>query len=89
MVNIARIPIGIAITLDHSVTPHAYPCAPLWFIPRCHVLDSLHKLSAEKWEDVISDIIGATVVFVIVGSTIRLLLSDAHTVLSHVGSVIH
>jgi hypothetical protein len=53
------------------------------------VLDSLHKLWAERREDIVTDISGAVVLLVIVASTIRLLLSEAATALPHVGSVLH
>jgi hypothetical protein len=54
-----------------------------------NVLDSLHKLWAERREDIVTDISGTVVLLVIVGSTMRLLLSEAATVVPHVGSVLH
>jgi hypothetical protein len=50
-----------------------------------NVLNSLHKLWAEKPQDVVADINGAVVLLIIVGSTIRLLPSEMHTALPHVG----
>lgn len=52
-----------------------------------NVLDSLHKLWAEKRQDVVADISGTVFLLVIVGSTIRLLLCEVRTALPHVGSV--
>jgi hypothetical protein len=54
-----------------------------------NVLDSLHKLWAERREDIVTDISGTVVLLVIVASAIRLLLSGAATALPHVGSVLH
>jgi hypothetical protein len=54
-----------------------------------NVLHCLHKLWAEKPQDVVADITGAVVLLVVVGSTIRLLLSQVHTALPQVGTVLH
>jgi hypothetical protein len=76
----------------NSVTPHAYRCERAWLVPHCDVLDCVDKLWAEKRENALNHVLVAVVLFVIVGSTIKLLLPDAITVLLHVlhvGSASH
>jgi len=51
-----------------------------------NVLSFLHRLRAERAQDVLNDAALTVVLLVIVGSTIILLLSDASTVLSRAGS---
>jgi hypothetical protein len=50
------------------------------------MLDSVDKLWAERRENAVNHVLVAVVLFVIVVSTINLLLPDAVTVLLHVGS---
>jgi hypothetical protein len=50
------------------------------------MLDCVDKLWAKKWENALNHVLVAVVLFVIVVSTINLLLPDAITVLLHVGS---
>jgi hypothetical protein len=50
------------------------------------MLDCVDELWAEKWENALNHVLVAVVLFVIVVSTINLLLPDAITVLLHVGS---
>jgi hypothetical protein len=74
------------ITSENEVTPHAYHCEPAWLVPHYDVLDSVDKLRSEKGENTINHVLMAVVLFVIVGSTITLLVPDAITLLLHVGS---
>jgi hypothetical protein len=55
-------------------------------VPHYDVLDSVDKLRSEKGENTINHVLMAVVLFVIVGSTITLLVPDAITLLLHVGS---
>jgi hypothetical protein len=73
----------------NSVTQHAYRCEVAWLVSHCDVLDSVDKLWAEKRENALNHVLVAVVLFVIVVSTIKLLLPDAITMLLHVGSASH
>lgn len=52
------------------------------------VLDFLHRLRAERAQDAVNDAAMTVVLFVIVGSTIILLLSDASIAFSGAGSAV-
>jgi hypothetical protein len=58
-------------------------------VPHYDVLDSVDKHWAEKRENAINHVLVAVVLFVIVGSTIKLLLPDVITALVHVSSATH
>ena len=53
-----------------------------------NVLNFLHRLLAERAQDVVNVAVMTVVLLVIVGSTILLLLSDASTVLSRADSAL-
>jgi hypothetical protein len=57
-------------------------------VPHCDVPDSVDKLWAEKRENVLNHVLVTVVLFVIVVSTIKLLLPNAFTVLLHPGSAV-
>jgi hypothetical protein len=58
------------------------------FVPHCSVFTFLHRLRAERPQDIVNDAMAAVVLFIIVGSTILLLVSDASIAFSGVGSAV-
>lgn len=54
-----------------------------------NVVNSVDKRWAEERENALKHVLVAVVLFVIVGSTITLLVPDAITLLLHVGSATH
>ena len=58
-------------------------------VPHYDVLDSVDKLRSEKGENTLNHVLMAVVLFIIVVSTVKLVLPNAIAVLLHVGSATH
>jgi len=58
-------------------------------LPHYDVLDSVDKLRCQKGENTLNHVLMAVVLFIIVVSTVKLVLPNAIAVLLHVGSATH